>query len=256
MISYLYVKTHKKTGLKYLGKTMYDPFTYKGSGVYWLTHFKEYGEEHDTKIIQECQTKEELREWGIYYSNLWQVVKSSEWANKKVEVGDGGSAPDMLWWNNGIDKQRATECPGPGWQPGRLLEGRRWWTDGTHRAISVDCPGPNWYPGGTETWSTKGLCWWTNGTENRVQLESPGPDWIRGQSKNTNRGLRTWNNGTEQKMSDECPGPEWRLGMINASGARWWTNGVADHRSKEPPGPEWKLGRINVRKTYSKKSVV
>lgn len=27
---YLYVKTHRKTGLKYFGKTVKDPLTYKG----------------------------------------------------------------------------------------------------------------------------------------------------------------------------------------------------------------------------------
>ena len=36
---YLYKKTHNKTGLKYLGKTISkDPYTYSGSGVYWTRH--------------------------------------------------------------------------------------------------------------------------------------------------------------------------------------------------------------------------
>ena len=37
---YLYVKTHNKSGLKYLGKTIQNPFKYKGSGTYWLRHIK------------------------------------------------------------------------------------------------------------------------------------------------------------------------------------------------------------------------
>ena len=34
--TYLYVKQHNKTGLKYFGKTTKkDPLKYKGSGLYW-----------------------------------------------------------------------------------------------------------------------------------------------------------------------------------------------------------------------------
>ena len=43
MIIYLYVKTHRKTGLKYLGKTKKDPFVYQGSGVHWKNHLNKHG---------------------------------------------------------------------------------------------------------------------------------------------------------------------------------------------------------------------
>ena len=36
--SYLYVKTHNVTGLKYFGKTTRNPLTTNGSGVYWKSH--------------------------------------------------------------------------------------------------------------------------------------------------------------------------------------------------------------------------
>ena len=39
----LYVKTHNKTGLKYLGRTTQDPYKYKGSGTYWRSHLKKHG---------------------------------------------------------------------------------------------------------------------------------------------------------------------------------------------------------------------
>ena len=42
-IYYLYVKTHRITGLKYLGKTKQDPYKYRGSGVYWTSHIKKHG---------------------------------------------------------------------------------------------------------------------------------------------------------------------------------------------------------------------
>lgn len=91
MTIYLYVKTHNKTGLKYLGQTTSKtPHNYPGSGVYWKLHLKKHGTEHSTEILKECQTKEEVKEWGIYYSNLWNVVESKSWANLKIEQGDGG----------------------------------------------------------------------------------------------------------------------------------------------------------------------
>ncbi len=96
MIIYLYKKTHKTTGLKYLGKTIEsDPYLYQGSGVYWTNHIKKHGYDCDTEILKECSSKEELREWGLYYSNLWNIVESDEWANLKPETGDGGAVgPD------------------------------------------------------------------------------------------------------------------------------------------------------------------
>jgi len=88
---YLYVKTHNKTGLKYLGQTSAkDPHKYHGSGVYWKLHLKKHGYDYTTKIIKECQSKEELKDLGTYYSNLWNVIESDEWANLKIEQGDGG----------------------------------------------------------------------------------------------------------------------------------------------------------------------
>jgi hypothetical protein len=91
MIHYLYVKTHRKTGLKYLGKTTQDPYKYKGSGKYWKLHLNKHGEEHDTTILHECKSNAEIMELGLHYSTLWNVVESQEWANLKPEYGDGGS---------------------------------------------------------------------------------------------------------------------------------------------------------------------
>jgi hypothetical protein len=91
MTIYLYVKTHTKTGLKYLGQTSQsDPHKYPGSGTRWLHHLRKHGRDYSTEILKECQTKEELKEWGLYYSNLWNIVKSDNWANLKHEEAGGG----------------------------------------------------------------------------------------------------------------------------------------------------------------------
>ena len=95
MCIYLYVKTHNKTGLKYLGKTSAkDPYKYPGSGLRWTNHLKAHGNDCTTEIIRECQDNHEVKEWGIYYSKLWNVVESDLWANLKEEAGDGGAYPN------------------------------------------------------------------------------------------------------------------------------------------------------------------
>jgi hypothetical protein len=102
MITYLYVKTHNKTGLKYLGKTIRkDPHTYPGSGKYWKRHLKKHGKDYSTEIIRECEDLTSARFWGEYYSNLWNVVESEEWANLIPEMGAGGSNKGRESWNKG-----------------------------------------------------------------------------------------------------------------------------------------------------------
>ena len=91
MTIYLYKKTHNVTNLKYLGKTVAtDPHAYSGSGKYWKSHLKKHGFDFTTEILKECTTTAEVKEWGEYYSNLWNIVDSDEWANLKPESGDGG----------------------------------------------------------------------------------------------------------------------------------------------------------------------
>jgi hypothetical protein len=92
----LLVKTHSKTGLKYLCKTTRKDYNkYKGSGLYWKDHLKIHGYEHQTELLKECYTNEEVREWGRYYSDLWNVVEAKDkngkklWANLVPEEGQG-----------------------------------------------------------------------------------------------------------------------------------------------------------------------
>lgn len=61
MITYLYVKTHNVTGLKYLGKTTkQDPHKYSGSGKHWMRHLKVHGYDCTTTILKECTNKHSL----------------------------------------------------------------------------------------------------------------------------------------------------------------------------------------------------
>ena len=98
----LMVKECRLTGLKYLCKTSgKDPFQYHGSGIRWVHHLKKYHkqwtspENVETTILGEYETKEELREAGIIYSALFNVVKDYNWANIVPEHGDDGWINDQ-----------------------------------------------------------------------------------------------------------------------------------------------------------------
>ena len=101
---YLYKKTHNKTGLQYLGKTLSkDPYKYPGSGVYWTNHLNKHGDDVSTEILRECKTEKELVKWGQHYSKLYNVVESKDWANLTEEAGPGGA-----WTQESKEKLSAT----------------------------------------------------------------------------------------------------------------------------------------------------
>jgi hypothetical protein len=92
----LYIKTHKKTNLRYLGQTSKDPLKYHGSGIEWLTHLKRFGKDIDTEIILQTTSRKDLSYWGRHFSKIWNIVNSQDdfgnkiWANKIPETGGGG----------------------------------------------------------------------------------------------------------------------------------------------------------------------
>lgn len=91
--TYLYVKTHNVTGLKYFGKTICsDPFSYKGSGVVWRRHIKKHGYNVTTEVIGFFENECECKEVATKFSIDNDIVKSKEWANLMDENGiDGGA---------------------------------------------------------------------------------------------------------------------------------------------------------------------
>ena len=92
---YLYKKTHKVTNIKYLGFTRKNPYKYKGSGTRWLAHLRKHGNNVDTEVLFETFDRSKIQTQGEYYSKLWNVVDSSEWANLKPETSEGGGVPGM-----------------------------------------------------------------------------------------------------------------------------------------------------------------
>jgi hypothetical protein len=86
----LYLKTHRKTGLKYLGYTKNDPFKYRGSGKYWKDHIKKHGNDVLTEILFQSDKIDEISAKGLEYSVEWNIAESQEFANHCFEDGNKG----------------------------------------------------------------------------------------------------------------------------------------------------------------------
>lgn len=86
--TFLYIKRHTITGLKYFGKTTTnDPIRYQGSGTYWTRHIKKHGPSIETLWYQLFTDKEELKKFALNFSKENNIVESLEWANLKPEDG-------------------------------------------------------------------------------------------------------------------------------------------------------------------------
>jgi len=92
--TYLYIKIHGITGMRYFGKTTrHNPQTYKGSGKYWLAHINKHGKEHvQTLWISDPFTDAQLLlEFASFFSEELNIVNSLEWANLRAENGYDGA---------------------------------------------------------------------------------------------------------------------------------------------------------------------
>lgn len=95
--TYLYVKTHKTTGLKYFGKTTGDPYLYQGSGIRWLKHLRLHGNDVNTTIVGFFTDRTECEKVAVQFSVKNKIVESKEWANMIIENGlDGGDTGGKL----------------------------------------------------------------------------------------------------------------------------------------------------------------
>ena len=97
--TYLYIKQHSVTGLKYFGKTTKpDPIKYLGSGKYWKSHIKKHGKEHVVTLwCQLFDTQELLTDFALLFSEHWDIVNSKVWANLILENGLDGTIPGTIF---------------------------------------------------------------------------------------------------------------------------------------------------------------
>jgi len=220
---YLYLKTHNKTGLKYLGKTIRDPFKYKGSGKYWLRHLAKHGDDVTTEILFSANDKKEITEKGLYYSTLLNVVESSDFANLRPESGDGG---DTLTYHPNLNeiKHQAKER-------GKKA---KWWNNGITQCFREIPPDSSYVHG-------------------RGQFNNVGAALGAAVNKE-----RHWiNDGTTEIMvSKNTVLPGYSVGRLlhkafaggdgrhSAKGTFWWNNGVIAVMAKEPPNDSFVKGRL------------
>jgi hypothetical protein len=96
----IYVK-QSPLGLFYLGKTTLNNHdSYLGSGKYWKLHIKKHNlcpKDIKTWILHETEDRDDLIKIGLYYSKIFNVVDSENWANLKEETGDGGITVKDQW---------------------------------------------------------------------------------------------------------------------------------------------------------------
>jgi len=89
--TYLYVKTHNVTGLKYFGKTTSNRKRYRGSGHYWVRHINKHGYDVTTEILGYFTDQDECVKFATDFSIANNIVDSNDWANERIENGlDGG----------------------------------------------------------------------------------------------------------------------------------------------------------------------
>lgn len=104
--TYLYIKQHSITGLKYFGKTVgnekYLLETYKGSDNYWLNHLRIHGRQYVTTTWFKLFTnKDELVAYASFFSKEEDIVNAKDangkkiWANEKLENGLDGGTPGL-----------------------------------------------------------------------------------------------------------------------------------------------------------------
>lgn len=131
--TYLYIKTHNDTGLKYFGKTIgKNPNAYKGSGTRWLNHINYHGYNVTTEILGYYITEEECKQVALEFSKKNNIVESTDWANLELEDGlNGGfgaaghknSQFGSYWITDGAkNKKLSKDLPIPdGWVKGRTM---------------------------------------------------------------------------------------------------------------------------------------
>lgn len=117
--TYLYIKTHNITGLKYFGKTIKDPITYTGSGKYWTNHIRKHGYDVTTEIVGYYTTELECTNAATQFSNEHNIVESSKWANLMPENGINGGLQN----NSGQNFKLINSMPRTRYHSKRISEG-------------------------------------------------------------------------------------------------------------------------------------
>lgn len=222
--TYLYIKTHNVTKLKYFGKTTRDdPFNYCGSGKYWNNHLRIHGNDVSTEILGRYFDEDECKQAALDFSIKHNIVESRDWANLKLESGlDGGDTSLTEGYKNGLKKikNHSKMC--------------KWWNNGLHQTFSSNPP-DNTYIRGRLKFNNVGAQLGANIQKEKI--------WV--------------NNGTIELMVVPLNTPHGFIpgrlkskafaggkGRHSAKGSHWWNDGASEIMSKTLPGQNYKKGRL------------
>lgn len=123
--TWLYIKRHKLTGLRYFGKTTKSLNVllnkYKGGGLRWARHIDKHGRDFVvTDWYRLFTDKDDCTEFALFFSEVENIVESDQWANIKPEDGlMGGNVKGYLQgktpWNKGKkqSKEHIAKRTGP-----------------------------------------------------------------------------------------------------------------------------------------------
>lgn len=125
--TYLYIKQHNTTGLKYFGKTTlsYEKMLeYKGSGDRWLNHLAKHGPDITTVWFKLFHNEQECTAVALSFSSQRNIVESTEWANLIPENGLSGF-PAGLTFKDSHKKQLSEAKSGKTWEDIYGIEGAK-----------------------------------------------------------------------------------------------------------------------------------
>lgn len=257
--TFLYIKIHNTTGLKYFGKTIRkDPYKYKGSGTYWMRHIEEHGYDVTTIVLNEGRPYDDemtMKLAAKTFSEENNIVHIRDesgrkiWANLIPEMGEGAIQSENPKWiksnqeymrsDNNPAKKYGGSCKGKK-RPG--IGGRKKgfkWTEKDREAQQR--------ARATEEFKAKKKAYWTPERRKESSERQKGKN---GHSKN-----KPWyNNGLEERQMNEPP-DGWTKGRLNVNRNRkqlklhWYNNGEISKQFSE--GTEEK-GYVRGRLPYKK----
>ena len=176
--TYLYVKQHTITGMKYFGKTTKkDPIKYKGSGLYWKRHLNIHGNNIKTLWTKLFDDESELVEYATKFSLENHIVESDEWANVKIENGlDGGRESGFVGTKHSEQNRKKfsdnMKAKNPMSDP--TIRQRHKEKMNTQEIISKrkKISTGNTY--------VRGRVWYNNGKETKMFVSPPDDTWVKG----------------------------------------------------------------------------
>lgn len=127
------------------------------------------------RVHKVFKTRNETLEYEERFQLRVNAVHSPRWLNKHTRGGKWFNYPGYykfpekrrkqmsdlqkgkVWWNDGVSETKSKECPGDGWQRGRItkrspeemrsiVKGKVWWNNGKEQTRAVQCP-EGWMPG-------------------------------------------------------------------------------------------------------------